>query len=315
MAVTAVGGVVAVCLLEERCSELFTFTFWKSAISLLLLTTTMSPTPPSKRHHLPFAMDGKSYRTSMSQRCGGKLNQVFLATCVASFFLQLFASFVSWNGGHSISSGEILLMEPPQLRLGNDARKLSVDTGYAAEQEAVEPESAQAPESTAAQLPPNRALGPPPHSRRLRVLMGIVTADFKNDHAYRKRHRSLFGLWNDPRVCSLPDFKSLPVEERYECEIIYTFVMGANPEASPELVDDSRPPEVTRPIKGLCPDLNEPDMTLLNIRENMNGKFKDKTIFVFVHPPPPPLTHLIIFSHRGQVADLDEVWSRHCRRV
>lgn len=120
-------------------------------------------------------------------------------------------------------------------------------------------------------LPTNRQFGPPPHSRRLRVLFGILTADFKNDHAYRKRHRALFKLWNDPRVCSLPDFKARPLETRYECEIIYTFVVGGNPSAPPELVDQSRPREVSKPIHGTtCPDLNEPDVTLLNIRENMN---------------------------------------------
>jgi Galactosyltransferase len=112
--------------------------------------------------------------------------------------------------------------------------------------------------------------GPPEHSRRLRVLFGILTADFKNDYSYRKRHRELFKLWNDPRVCSLPDYKVMPVDQQYVCEIVYTFVIGASPEAAPELVDDSRPSEATRPITGVCPDLNEPDMTLLNIKENMN---------------------------------------------
>ena len=113
-------------------------------------------------------------------------------------------------------------------------------------------------------------VGKPPHSGRLRVLIGILSADFFNDQVYRKRHRSLFTLWNDPRVCSLPDFKSMPLSERYICELIYTFVIGANPDASPELVDNSRPFEVDRPITGTSRDLNEPDMTLLNIRENMN---------------------------------------------
>ena len=114
-------------------------------------------------------------------------------------------------------------------------------------------------------------LGKPQRSGRLRVLIGILSTDgLKNDQEYRKRHRNLFKLWNDPRVCSLPDFKTRPLSERYVCELIYTFVIGANPEASPELVDNSRPFEVDRPITGTSRDLNEPDMTLLNIRENMN---------------------------------------------
>jgi Galactosyltransferase len=114
-------------------------------------------------------------------------------------------------------------------------------------------------------------LGASLHNGRLRVLWGILSADFYNDQVYRKRHRNLFKLWNDPRVCSLPDFKKKSMAERYECELIYTFVLGANPKAPPELVDHSRPFEVARPILGaLGKDMNEPDMTLLNIRENMN---------------------------------------------
>lgn len=107
---------------------------------------------------------------------------------------------------------------------------------------------------------------------RLRILVGILSADFYNDFVYRKRHRKLFQLWNDPRVCSLPEFKQRPVNERYICEFVYTFVLGANPDASTELVDSSRPMEVSRPVplQGVGKDLNEPDMTLLNIRENMN---------------------------------------------
>jgi hypothetical protein len=97
-----------------------------------------------------------------------------------------------------------------------------------------------------------------------------LTADFYNDQAYRKRHRKLFELWDDPRVCSLPDFKQKSMEEREVCELIYTFVVGGNEETTPELVDDSRPMTATRPIPGKSPDLNDPDMTLLNIKENMN---------------------------------------------
>ena len=76
-------------------------------------------------------------------------------------------------------------------------------------------------------------VGAPRHNGRLRVLIGILSADFFNDQVYRKRHRNLFKLWDDPRVCSLPDFKTMPLSERYVCELIYTFVIGANPEASP----------------------------------------------------------------------------------
>ena len=119
-------------------------------------------------------------------------------------------------------------------------------------------------------LPEKLRFGANRHNGRLRVLVGILSADFFNDKVYRKRHRALIKLWNDERVCSLPEFKSKPIDERYVCQLIYTFVIGANPNASPELVDNSRPMEVARPITGQSNDLNEPDMTLLNLRENMN---------------------------------------------
>ena len=211
----------------------------------------MGRTPPHQRHHLPFsASKSPSYSTAFGNgnvalsRCGGKrFNQIFLCTCVASFVLQLFGSIASWNHPHLLALG-------PHSR----ERRVQADASGASR--------VMAASST--------AYGAPPHQGRLRILVGILTADFSNDESYRKRHRQLFKLWNDKRVCSLPDFKSRPLDRRYECQVIYTFVIGANPDASPELVDDSRPMEVDKPIRGKCSDLNEPDMTLLNIRENMN---------------------------------------------
>jgi hypothetical protein len=196
------------------------------------------------------------------------LKSIFLLTCIASFSLQLFGSVISWNSSRALGSNGTsrrglgpanVLDSSPRIR------------GLAPIDVATSAQHMSAPaDETTSQLPVHRQLGAPPHSRRLRILFGILTADFRNDHTYRKRHRELFKLWNDSRVCSLPEFKAKPIEERYECEIIYTFVIGANPHASPELVDNSRPMEVARPVTGVCPDLNEPDMTLLNIRENMN---------------------------------------------
>jgi hypothetical protein len=174
-------------------------------------------------------------------------------TCIASFVLQLFGSIVSWRGSNVYGS----LLEAPRkfTGRGNFRRQLSDSEIAIAE---VEEFSSMDQESE------RLTFGAPRHSGRLRILMGILTADFYNDQAYRKRHRSLFKLWNDPRVCSLPDFKEMPINERYRCELIYTFVMGGNPEASPELVDDSRPMFVTKPIKGISPDVNDPDVTLVS---------------------------------------------------
>jgi Galactosyltransferase len=194
---------------------------------------------------------------------GTCLNMIFICTLTVALAFQIYGTSVTFrdhvfsenNNSLGISSAEqqrtLLNTENPcplvtsaTTDVKNMSRQQNVATKY--------------------------RVGKPPHSGRLRVLIGILSADFFNDQVYRKRHRNLFQLWNDPRVCSLPDFKSMPLSERYVCELIYTFVLGANPDASPELVDHSRPFEVDRPISGTSRDLNEPDMTLLNIRENMN---------------------------------------------
>jgi len=74
--------------------------------------------------------------------------------------------------------------------------------------------------------------------RRLGILIGIFTTDYKNDEEYRSRHRKLFTLWNDPRVCSLGDFeKWKKAAVPTSCEVMYTFVVGANPAAATEWIE------------------------------------------------------------------------------
>lgn len=205
-----------------------------SFVHKLVLCFTMSSI---KRHHLPFAMvNNNKSNNKHASKSSYNLNSIFGIICSVTLLVQLLC--VLYNHQH----------EAPTAHSGR--RHLS----------AIAPR----------QPPEKLQYGKPPHSGRLRVLVGILTADFFNDSVYRKRHRNLFNLWNDDRVCSLPEFKTKPLKLRYRCEFIYTFVIGANPEASPELVDGSRPMEVDRPIQGISKDLNEPDMTLLNIRENMN---------------------------------------------
>ena len=167
------------------------------------------------------------------------MNQVFMATCIVSLALQLLSSLASWQSMDSerhLSTSVQAFDEYASDMLGSQ-----LDTPEAIDQVNV--------------LPERLRFGQPKHSRRLRVLFGILTADFKNDETYRKRHRALFKLWNDKRVCSLPDFKKMPLEDRYECEIVYTFVIAANANATTELVDESRPFEVERPYRGTCSDL------------------------------------------------------------
>ena len=180
----------------------------------------------------------------MSSTCAGNATNVFVFTCIISLLLQTLSSIATWD------------------TMERSRRLVEGETSY----HLILPKWNSPDSSADGELPERLKFGPPKHSRRLRVLFGILTADFKGDESYRKRHRTLFKIWNDPRVCSLPEFKSRPLEDRYECELIYTFVIAANPNATTELVNESRPFEVERPITGTCKDLNEPDMTLLNIR-------------------------------------------------
>jgi len=174
------------------------------------------------------------------------------------------ASLASWHNVHQMS--QVFMEEGISAQ-----RSLRVPSDSVAADQILADDITMDSESSRHILNPEEKILP---NGRLRVLMGILTADFPNDHSYRNRHRKLFKLWNDPRVCSLPEFKARPIESRYECELIWAFVLGGNPDApSTELVDGSRPMEMEKPIpnpKGTS-DLNNEDMILLNIQENMNG--------------------------------------------
>jgi Galactosyltransferase len=246
----------------------------------------MAPTTPAtKRHHLPFISDNRPKMSSGNNQ----LNNIFYSVCVLALVLQLFCTVSTWHDHHQAT--RIALAQPNSnnsfngattsaiaalhpIRSGETARRRVQHLQTPTSSSSVAGASAKMILSSSSSRNNNSndklRYGAPAHSGRLRVLVGILTADFFNDQIYRKRHRSLFKLWNDKRVCSLPDFKAKPLAERYVCELIYVFVLGANPDATPELVDGSRPMEVLRPIKGHSKDMNEPDMILLNIRENMN---------------------------------------------
>ena len=213
------------------------------------------------------ALSASSTTTTKCMISGTCLNMIFICTLTVALAFQIYGTSVTFRdhifARENYSSDRTAIKE--QRTLLNTADKpCPVTTTETDVREAKNTQRQQV------DMASKYRVGKPPHSGRLRVLIGILSADFFNDQVYRKRHRNLFKLWNDPRVCSLPDFKTRPLSERYVCELIYTFVIGANPEASPELVDNSRPFEVDRPVTGTSRDLNEPDMTLLNIRENMN---------------------------------------------
>lgn len=104
-------------------------------------------------------------------------------------------------------------------------------------------------------------------ARRPRTLVGIITSDRRNDCSYRRRHRELFQIWNDSRVCSLAEFKKAPSQYAH-CQLIYTFVMGAatEPNAPTLIVNNSIPILHAGPYGSQCNDLKSEDISMLNIR-------------------------------------------------
>ena len=113
-----------------------------------------------------------------------------------------------------------------------------------------------------------------------------MSADTRNDSAYRKRHRELFNqIWNDTRVCSLAELQRRPETERKHCQLVYTFVIGAatataadkneiinnattttTTTTTTQIVDASVPLYRSTPLKSKFPDVNDDDVTLLNIK-------------------------------------------------
>ncbi|GKY92954.1 hypothetical protein MPSEU_000264300 [Mayamaea pseudoterrestris] len=114
---------------------------------------------------------------------------------------------------------------------------------------------------------------------RPRVLIGIFTKDSPSEQRCRHRQRKL--LRSHPHVCSLDHY--IHGGQPSDCHLLYTFVVGGNPNVSTELVDDSRPmvlSHTNNPHRYEGKDMLEPDVTLLNIKENMNDG-KSQTYFAW----------------------------------
>ena len=121
--------------------------------------------------------------------------------------------------------------------------------------------------------------------QRSRTLVGIISADTRNDCTYRRRHRELFQIWNDTRVCSLAQLKAKSQQDQQRCQLVYTFVIGAASTSSSNddtadpnmnknfttttttlIVDSSIPLYRSSPLSSKFSDVNEDDVTLLNIK-------------------------------------------------
>lgn len=130
----------------------------------------------------------------------------------------------------------------------------------------------------------------PAEKRRFRMLIGIFTMDSSKEFAQRKflrntylslpkffeKHNVSTVSQRESRICSLQDFWHGNLTHREDCQLLYTFVVGAadasiDSRATTEYVrlDEGRPIALESGSKKR--DLEEPnDITYLNIVENMN---------------------------------------------
>ncbi|KAL3910693.1 MAG: hypothetical protein SGILL_007594, partial [Bacillariaceae sp.] len=124
------------------------------------------------------------------------------------------------------------------------------------------------------------------NGRRSRTLMGIFSSDSYNDATYRSRHRKLLNeIWKDARTCSVHEFLLMENEsQRQQCQLLYTFIIGGAQEedAPTERLEDTltNPLTLSQIEKPMRSDVNNDDVTLLNIRENMNDG-KSQTFFYY----------------------------------
>lgn len=110
--------------------------------------------------------------------------------------------------------------------------------------------------------------------RKPRILMGIFSSDSIFDGTHRTWHRHLFSdIWKDERVCTLHQFRSSnDTSFQQKCQLIYTFVAGANgdPNAPTERLEETDTPDTPIELPGglqspMKEDVNWPDVTHLNI--------------------------------------------------
>jgi hypothetical protein len=97
------------------------------------------------------------------------------------------------------------------------------------------------------------------HGRRTksRVLMGLMAAESRSLNDYARVHRELFAL--HPNVCSLQQFQ---MTRSSACQLLYTFVLGANEDGPTEIVNDTMPVLANISV----PILDGDDVIHLNIR-------------------------------------------------
>ena len=87
--------------------------------------------------------------------------------------------------------------------------------------------------------------------------MGLIAAKSPDLNDYARVQQELFAL--HPNVCSLKHYQEI---RSPACEILYTFVFGANKDGPTEIVNDTMPILALNSSHGFVGD----DVTHLNIR-------------------------------------------------
>ena len=208
---------------------------------------------------MPAYMTRSAIRTSRPSR--RDIGVLFATLLMVSFVLQI--SFLGSPASIQETARIILEMDASATRLRQREQTLT---------EAANQKEADHSLSVAVSPPPSRP----------RVLLGIFSADFPNEEPCRHRQRRLLRI--HPHACSLDKYLE---EHTAECHLIYTFVLGGNPDApSTELLDDKSRPWVLPSTAADNPrqyngtDILAADVTLLNIKENMNDG-KSQTWFSY----------------------------------
>jgi hypothetical protein len=111
--------------------------------------------------------------------------------------------------------------------------------------------------------------------RNSRTLLGIFVDMTRDGLRYRRKFRKLFPL--HPNVCSFVDYQNSTVDTA-SCELVYTFVIGGWNDTSvpgqrlhPPFLVSSEMRRVVCDDNPLQVDCMASDITMLDIRENMNG--------------------------------------------
>ena len=104
-----------------------------------------------------------------------------------------------------------------------------------------------------------------------RVLVGIFTQDDATGYEQRQAYRRMIRNMNDKRVCALDEYlkSSSPSSTSESCSLVHTFVVGQMTGTTTEIVDETVTPLTLRQqveTSSQGTDLNQPDVTRLNIR-------------------------------------------------